>query len=128
MKGENTMNEKTKDLLEDEICKEIQALSEMNIGTESKASAIDDLTKLYKLKIEESKTETDCWENEIKEKQLKEQVKDRYFRTGTAVAEILLPLMLYAVFMCKGFKFEETGTYTSTTFRNLLMRFKPTKK
>ena len=28
----------------------------------------------------------------------------------------------------KGFKFEETGTFTSTTFRSLFSRFKPTKK
>lgn len=28
----------------------------------------------------------------------------------------------------KGFKFEETGTYTSTTFRGLFNRFRPTKK
>jgi len=28
----------------------------------------------------------------------------------------------------KGFKFEETGTYTSQTFKNLINRFRPTKK
>ena len=36
--------------------------------------------------------------------------------------------MFYAAWMKRGFKFEENGTYTSTTFRGLFNRFKPTKK
>ena len=38
------------------------------------------------------------------------------------------PLMFYGIWMKKGFKFEETGTYTSTTFRGLFNRFRPTRK
>lgn len=122
------MNEKTKELLEEKITEELKSLSNMKMGSDEKIAVVDELTKLYKLKIEEIKTETDLKEIDIKEKQLSEQVKDRYFRTGIAAAEIILPLVLYAAFMRKGFKFEETGTYTSTTFRNLLTRFKPSKK
>lgn len=122
------MNEKTKELLEEKITEELKSLSNMKMGSDEKIAVVDELTKLYKLKIEEIKTETDLKEIDIKEKQLREQVKDRYFRTGIAAAEIILPLVLYAAFMRKGFKFEETGTYTSTTFRNLLTRFKPSKK
>jgi len=55
-------------------------------------------------------------------------VKDRYFKLGIAAAELLIPLMFYGIWMRKGFKFEETGTYTSTTFRGLFNRFRPTKK
>lgn len=122
------MSDKTKEMLEEKILEGIQGLSDMDIGSEEKTAAIDELTKLYKLKIEEAKTETELKDFEIKEKQLKEQVKDRYFRVGTAAAELLLPLILYAVYLNRGFKFEETGAYTSTTFRNLLTRLKPTKK
>lgn len=64
----------------------------------------------------------------LKEEQLKEQIKDRYFRLGVEAAGIILPLMFYAIWMNKGFKFEETGTFTSTTFRGLFNRFRPTKK
>lgn len=60
--------------------------------------------------------------------QLEESIKDRYFRVGMAAAELLLPLMFYAVWMRRGFRFEENGTYTSQTFRGLFSRFKPTKK
>lgn len=50
------------------------------------------------------------------------------FFTDIAAAEIVLPLVFYAAWMRKGFKFEETGTFTSTTFRGLFGKFKPTKK
>lgn len=60
--------------------------------------------------------------------QTNEQMKDRYFKVGIAAAELLIPLMFYGIWMRKGFKFEETGTYTSTTFRGLFNRFRPTKK
>ena len=57
-----------------------------------------------------------------------ESVKDRYFRLGMAAAELVLPLMFYGVWMRRGFKFEQDGTFTSQTFRGLFSRFRPTKK
>ena len=67
-------------------------------------------------------------DEEMKRNQLSEQIKDRYFRLGIAAAELMIPLMFYGIWMKRGFKFEETGTYTSTTFRGLFNRFRPTKK
>lgn len=130
-------------LLNEEIASEIQALSQFEVGSNEKGAAIDDLTKLYKLRIEENKSiweadekvnrrvmenETIMRDNEIKRTQISEQIKDRYFRVGIAAAELVLPLMFYGVWMKKGFKFEETGSYTSATFRGLINRFRPTKK
>lgn len=132
-----------KELLSEEIAEEIQALSDMSSGSKEKSMAIDDLTKLYKLRIEENKSEWDADEkynrrvmeeeanvrdDKTKHTQITEQVKDRYFRLGIAAAELVLPLMFYGIWMMKGFKFEETGTYTSTTFRGLFNRFRPTKR
>lgn len=132
-----------KELLNEEIAEEIQALSTLTSGSKEKSTAIDDLMKLYKLRIEENKSEWDAdekynrrvmedesnvRENEVKRVQIAEQVKDRYFRLGIAAAELMIPLMFYGIWMKKGFKFEETGTYTSTTFRGLFNRFRPTKK
>lgn len=155
------MGENIKELLNEEIAAEIQAISSLGSGSEEKSRAIEDLAKLYRLRIEETKSELDAEdkrsrrtleseasvrENEIKKSQLDEQikadvqdeqykrsqldeqVKDRYFRLGIAAAELLIPLMFYGIWMRKGFKFEETGTYTSTTFRGLFNRFRPTKK
>lgn len=85
----------------------------------------DDAIKEQQLKEENSVRERD---ELIRKEQLTEQVKDRYIRLGIAAAEIILPLIFYSKWMKKGFKFEETGTFTSTTFRGLFNRFKPTKK
>lgn len=152
------MGENIKELLNEEIAAEIQAISSLDSGSEKKSKAIEDLAKLYRLRIEESKNELDAEdkrsrrtleseasirEHEIKQSQLDEQIKadeqfkscqlneqmkDRYFKVGIAAAELLIPLMFYGIWMRKGFKFEETGTYTSTTFRGLFNRFRPTKK
>lgn len=85
----------------------------------------DDALKEQQLRTEESVRERD---EQIRKDQLAEQVKDRIMRLGIAAAEIILPLIFYSKWMKKGFKFEETGTFTSTTFRGLFNRFKPTKR
>ena len=143
LKGELKMEDNIRDLLSGEISREIQALSSLNAGSKEKSTAIDDLAKLYKLRIEESKNdweydekynrrvmeeEAGTRDEEMKRTQLSEQIKDRYFRLGIAAAELMIPLMFYGIWMKKGFKFEETGTYTSTTFRGLFNRFRPTRK
>ena len=138
------MEEKNVDeLLSEEIAVQIKALSDLQSGSKEKSTAIDDLTKLYKLRIEENKSVWDADEkynrrmmdgesvtkdNDFKERQIAEQVKDRYFRVGIAAAELLIPLMCYGIWMNKGFRFEETGTISSQVFRNLINRFRPTRK
>lgn len=138
MEGQNI-----EELLSEEIAAEIQALSELDSGSKEKSTAIEDLTKLYKLRIEENKSiwdadekynrrvmedEANMRDDEVKRTQIAENVKDRYFRVGIAIAELMIPLVFYGVWMKKGFKFEETGTFTSSTFKGLINRFRPTKK
>lgn len=130
------MYEEIRNLLGEEIKTEIRDLSTLEPGSKEKSSAIEDLAKLYRLRIDETKNEWDFDEKydtresdkQLKKDQLEEQVKDRYFRLGVEAAGIILPLIFYATWMKRGFRFEETGTYTSTTFRGLFNRFKPTKK
>ncbi len=152
--GRLKMEEKIDVLLEDEIRTQILSLSSLTPGSKEKSTAVDDVVKLYRLKIDEykntaewkEKREVRLAEKRIKKEELEEkckarhsdeqyrttqtveQIKDRYFRVGIAVAELVLPLMFYAVWMQRGFRFEETGTYTSTTFKGLFNRFKPTRK
>ncbi len=129
------MDENIKDLLGEEIKAQIEGLSDLEVGSKEKSTAISDLVTLYRLDIEATKNELEFdekresreLEEQLKRDQLKEQVKDRYCRLGIEVASIVLPLIFYAAWMRKGFKFEETGTYTSTTFRGLFNRFRPTK-
>jgi len=130
------MGEENRSLLEEEIKAEIKRLGSLESGSQEHTTAVDSLTKLYKLKLEEDKNtyeRLDKIENRksdqgFKVAQIEENVKDRYVKIGIAAAELVLPLMFYAFWMRKGFKFEEKGTYTSTTFRGLFSRFKPTKK
>lgn len=130
------MGEENRSLLEEEIRTEIKRLGSLESGSEEHSSAVDSLTKLYKLKLEEDRNATEHLEKagsreidqDFKAAQLAESIKDRYFRVGIAAAELVLPLMFYSVWMRRGFKFETEGTFTSQTFRGLFSRFKPTKK
>lgn len=130
------MGEENRSLLEEEIKAEIKRLGSLESGSQEHNTAVDSLTKLYKLKLEEDKNtyeRLDKIENreidqESKTAQMAESVKDRYFRFGMAAAELVLPLMFYGVWMRRGFKFEQDGTFTSQTFRGLFSRFRPTKK
>lgn len=52
----------------------------------------------------------------------------KWSKLGVEVAGVILPLTLYAVFLGRGFKFEETGAYVSKTFMNLIGQIKPKTK
>lgn len=140
-------------LLDGVIETEIQNLESLSSGSDEKSKAIQNLATLHKLRIEEIKAGTDADEKRERRKMDSEQRKaeldgkeadrdreetfqkrqamdqmiDRCVRTGVAVGELVLPLVFYGIWMNRGFKFEETGSFTSTTFKNLLNRFKPTK-
>lgn len=144
------MDEQIRQALADEILSQLNNLSTLDPGSKEQQTAVENVTKLYRLGLEDAKTDTDydekvrrremdeqheqneldkqAREEQFKKDQLVEQIKDRYFKLGIGVVEIVLPLIFYATWMKRGFKFEETGTYTSTTFRGLFNRFRPTKK
>ena len=105
------------ELLSEEIAKQIQALSGLEAGSKDEK---------YNSRIADNEAKER--EEEIKRQQIAEQVKDRYFRAGIAGAELILPLIFYGIWMNKGFRFEEHGTISSQVFRNLINRFRPTKK
>lgn len=113
-----------KDLLDEVIETELHNL-EAPLSGEDKSEAIKNLAVLHKLRIEEVKAETDA---EDKQRRFNDQNLDRYLKLGVAAAELILPLMFYGCWMRRGLRFEETGTFTSTTFKNLLSRFRPTRK
>lgn len=131
-----------KKLLNDAIETEIKNLNSAS-DKDEKSEVIKNLAALHKLRIEEIKTETEIEEKSerramdkavhdedatLKAFQLDENTLDRYAKIGIAAAELVLPLMFYGVWMRRGLRFEETGTFTSQTFKNLFNRFKPTRK
>lgn len=115
----------TKQLLESEIKSELVKLSHLELGSEKHTAAVRSLAELYKLNIDETEKQKD---DASKNAQLTEQAKDRYFRLGIEVAGLIFPMVFYGIWMRRGFRFEETGTFTSTTFKGLFNKFKPTRK
>ena len=126
------------DLLDQEIDMEIRELA-MLTG-EERTQAAESVRKLYELRIEEMKVNLN-YENERdkinaenertmrefceENRKRKEERLSTYLRCGVTAAEILLTLAFNYVWMQKGLQFEETGSFTSTTFRNLISRFRP---
>lgn len=132
------MEDVIKEQLLEVIKEELANISELPSGTKEKTVAVEDLTKLYKLKIEDEKLEAEMEDKNNKklldEEQLEgdkikilEQKKDRWLKFGVDVGAVALPFILYWVWMGRGFKYEETGSYTSKTLLNLFSRFKPTR-
>ncbi|MEG1523884.1 MAG: hypothetical protein RR475_02535 [Clostridia bacterium] len=119
------MEGKSNNLLDNAIEKEFQDITTLKSGSAEKVTAIDGVVKLCKLKNEETASEREL---KLKGQQLSEQVKDRWIKVAIAGAELIIPLIFYAVWIGLGLKFEETGSFTSTTFRGFFSRLKPTKK
>ena len=144
LKGDNKMDEATiKEMLEEVIVYEIETIKRLESGSEEKSKAIKDLDTLYRLRNDENKIN---WEYddkycrremditnrekdvEIENAKTMELRKDRYIRICIAGAELIIPLIFYGIWMSKGFRFEESGTFSSFTFRNFLNRIKLNKK
>lgn len=129
------MDEQLKKNLEDAIKKRIEELDSSVILSSNSSEKIEELSVLCQLYIDmvrvelgfENDAANNYLESEHKKALISEQIKERYFKLGIETASIVIPMMFYAAWMKRGFKFEETGTYTSTTFRGLFNRFKPTK-
>ncbi|MCM1363446.1 MAG: hypothetical protein NC215_00480 [Ruminococcus sp.] len=144
------MSDEIKNLLEEEIKTEIQGLKSSQTDAKEQKEAMDKLATLHRLYVEECKMESEIEdkrekrdmdnrkieiddinhinEENLKRDQIKEQRRDRFVKVGIAGAELILPLIFYGVWMKRGLKFEETGSFTSATFKGLFNRFRPTKK
>lgn len=144
----------TKELLDELIRMMVDDIETLSTGSEEMTRAVENLNKLYRLKIDESKVNWDADEKYdrrtmdaaqfdeemlLKQKQAenderlkKEQSKndriDRMIRICTCLFEVGAPLIFYAHWMRQGFEFEKNGAITSSTFRNLINRFRPTAK
>jgi hypothetical protein len=101
---------KAKELLEKEVETQIGNLSHIAPGSEEMTTAVENVNKLYKLKIEDER--------------LREEAKDKWIKLGGDMAKLGAVLMFYGTWMRKGFKFEEVGSITSSTFRSLIGNFK----
>lgn len=110
-------NKELKELIEDELISDLKCLGQLSPSDERYTMAVDNIAKLYSMIPQDDKIEKDR----------KDQKIDRMVKYGLETANIILPLIFYGLWMKRGLKFEENGTFTSTTFRGLFQKFKPTK-
>lgn len=132
------MRDEISNKLDEVIEKLLKKIETLEPGTTEHSTATEALNKLYKLRIEETTHDRDftmkCEHDVVEEREIAFKQNQawwgRFFEIAKLVVEVLgiaLPLGLYAVFLGRGFKFEETGTYTSKTMLNLIGWFKPKK-
>lgn len=134
------MDTDTKEMLEEQIQKELAELQNLEVGSEEHVKACESISKLCKVLLEQTRDEA-AFEEIVdredleskrfnldkiyKEQEAAEARKDRLIRYGIDIGGIVLPLIVYTGLIKTGFKFEETGTVTSSFFRNLINQVKP---
>lgn len=113
-----------KQLLESEIENGFRTLNGLEAGTEAHKAKVDELAKFIDRTIEIEKLES---ENETKIKQADEEKKDRLIRNCMTAAGIIIPSAITIWGTVQTFKFEETGTITTTMGRGFISKLIPKK-
>ena len=133
MEEKEKKEKNVKELLKEELVSEIQTISSMDAGSDELQRAVDNFNVLYRLNLEQQKIDNDLAHREKQldfdaskeEQRIEDEKRNKYIQWGIDIASLVLPLSLYTKWLSKGFKFEQTGTFTSTTFRDLLKHIKP---
>jgi hypothetical protein len=132
------MDEEMRQKLNEAISEELEELKMLQLGSEEHVKGSESIEKLYKVALADMKNQIDIAQQEIDEstemakirkdkEAMAEEKRDRYVRYVLDGVKIIAPLMLYSIWMKRGFEFEKDGTFTSTTFRNLFQKIKPEK-
>lgn len=130
------MNEELKNSLDRRIEQCLKQLETLEEGSDAKKSAIGDLDILYKLHLEEIKVQMETLdkfekrriEEENNKSVVKEQSIDRYVKIGLEIILGVGQIVFCAIYLNKGFRFEETGTFTSATNRKCQSWIKPNRR
>lgn len=132
------MDTEIKGMLEDRIKLEFENLSTLEPGSIEHEKAVASLEKLYKLNVEDLEKERafiarcdrdalDEREMQLKERQLEEQRKNRWFEGAIQVGLAVGGWIAYDIWQRRGYKFEETGVIRSPWLKNLVSRMMPKK-
>ena len=122
-------------LMQEVIINELEALNDMQVGTDEYRVTVDGVTKLVDKAIEMDKFQNEFYEkvenrkkeDELKERQMKEDKKNRligHILTGVGIA---VPTILTVWGTCKSLKFEEEGTVTTAIGRGFINKLLPRK-
>ena len=125
--------------LNKELERRFEDLENLETGSDEQGKATDNIVKLYKLRMDENEQESSKNADEDKavlerhKLELEEQKAkdDKLIRILTAATSVGVTIAGFAVgshWYGKGFKFEETGTIWSSTFKGLMKDFRFFKK
>lgn len=125
--------------LDKELERRFEDLGNLETGSDEQGKATDNIVKLYKLRMDENEQENSKNADEDKavlerhKLELEEQKAkdDKLIRILTGLSSAGLTIAGFAVgshWYGKGFKFEETGTICSSTFKGLMKDFRFFKK
>lgn len=112
--------DKLDELIENEI-ERIRNLDNLDDG-EEKSEAIKNLANLMKIKSEE-KIAKDSLEDKKREKRT--QIIDWIVKIAVVGLQVGIPAYTFSRYVKAGFEFEKEGTYTFSTFKNVLSKYKP---
>ena len=122
---------KIKETLYKEIEDELQALNEIEVGTDEYKLSVDGVTKLLDRAIEIEKHEAEMKEQEAeriaKNIQVAEEQKDRVVKNYISAGGVVLPLLVTIWGTLKSFKFEQDGTVTTIMGRGFINKLLPKK-
>ena len=109
----------TNDKLRAEIDRELDAIKEMEVGSDKHAAAVDHVTKLYDRMIETERLEGEGYDKAEARKDEKKNRLIGYIISGLSIG---LPAAINIWAFKKSMKFEEVGTITSQAGREMFKR------
>lgn len=129
------MDYNNKKLLEDEIERHFNVLSDLDVESEEYQKAFNNLVKLIDRSNESNKIENEYEEKskscerdyELKLKQLNNDKKDRVVDHIIAAASIIVPTIVTIWGTRVSLKFEETGSITTVMGRGFINKLLPKK-
>lgn len=123
------------EMMDKELKRRFEDLENLKTGSDEQSKATDNIVKLYKLRMDEN--EQNVSKEADEDKMLLEKSKleleaekakdDKLIRILTTVTSVGISIAGFAVgshWYGKGFKFEETGTICSSTFKGLMKDFR----
>ena len=132
-------------LLDDVIKSELEKVKDSIMSPEEKRTMVEYLVKLNCIQTERKEVKRKETELELKHLELEDKIEvqtddkaykevlakremlQTFVKGGIEVFGVVAPIVFYSAWMKRGLRFEETGTYTSQTFKGLFGKFKPTK-
>ncbi len=123
------------EMMDKELKRRFEDLENLKTGSDEQSKATDNIVKLYKLRIDENEQNVSKEADEDKllleksklELEAEKAKDDKLIRILTTVTSVGISIAGFAVgshWYGKGFKFEETGTICSSTFKGLMKDFR----